>query len=274
MNKNNKQQETTYLYWSNGILLGIISSLTAGFFVTTFFRIYEKFDCSLNFFYTLDFIIFIISLITLLALYFKFKLGIRKITQEHFKEFNQDKLDKELDKNRLKSALKVFKNNPDLYFNYTKGLKIVLDKKENPLDFLKTCKQINEIDTSQEYTQEEYFDFFIHQEPFGEMVIIERFFNNDYSKPFDDKFWKELSSRLISIGDFFGSAAGYETICLLLYCLICNITKQPILDFAMGSDYDIQRKELNNLIQLLNSNSNVTSDIKNQLNKINKSTIS
>ncbi len=87
----------------------------------------------------------------------------------------QKKLDKELKEGRLKSAFKIFKTNLDLDFDYAKGLKIILENKESPLDFLEECKKINEIETPKKYTQDEYYDFLIGQKPFGEMLIIERF---------------------------------------------------------------------------------------------------
>jgi len=269
MDKNNKKQEEEYLHWILGIRLGIVGSILGSFLVSSFFIIYEKFDCSLESVPKLETILFTVSFCALIFLYFKNKSKIDNISNN----LTQEKLNKELEKGRLKSALKILERDPSLSLNISKAIDIILNQKKDPLVFMEEYKKIKEIDLST-YSSNECKDFLIHEKGFlnnegiGSAIVIERFFNNDYAEPFDDNFWKKFSSSIISIGDFFESANGYHTTSLLLYCLISNITKQPIVEFSMEGDYSNQRKGLNTLIELINKNSFIKNEIKTILQEI------
>ena len=145
--KQKKKQETEYLYWSKGILLGILGSILGSFLVSSFFVIYEKFDCSLQSLPKLQTVVFIISALLLVFMYFNFKTKINKLTGEHLRDFHQEKLNKELIGGRLKSALSVsvLRKDPSLNLNISKAIDIILRKKENPLTFLEEYKKIKEI---------------------------------------------------------------------------------------------------------------------------------
>ncbi|RUA04927.1 MAG: hypothetical protein DSY43_05600 [Gammaproteobacteria bacterium] len=273
--KQKKKQETEYLYWSKGILLGILGSILGSFLVSSFFVIYEKFDCSLQSLPKLQTVVFIISALLLVFMYFNFKTKINKLTGEHLRDFHQEKLNKELIGGRLKSALSVsvLRKDPSLNLNISKAIDIILRKKENPLTFLEEYKKIKEIDLSI-YSIEAYKDFFNHikefenSEAIGSVAIVERFFKNDYTKPIDIDFWRNFGDKMVSLMDFFGSANGYGTTSLLLYCLLSNITKQPITEFSCGGDYTAQIEGLNLLIQLLKENPHIKADIKETLEKV------
>ncbi|CAC9447040.1 hypothetical protein [uncultured Gammaproteobacteria bacterium] len=265
-----KKQETEYLYWSNGILLGILGSILGSFFVSSFFTIYREFDFNWKSIPVVEGILLIISVIGLLSMYLRYRNRKNKITGEHLRDFNQEKLNKELKKGRMKSAMSILKKDPSLNLNISKAIDIVLRKKENPLTFLEEYKEIKEIKLSA-YSLEGCKEFIRHEggglenEGIGSIIVIERFFKNDYTKPFDDDFWRGVSLNLVSICDFF---AAYHTTALLLYCLICNVTEEPITHFSMANNYNNQIEKLNALIRLLNKNPYVREDTKEILGKI------
>ena len=282
-----KKQEVEYLYWSIGILLGMLGGIVGNFFVSSFFIAYEKFNCTWKSIFIPQTLICIVSFIILIMLYVKFKTKINKISTEHIKEINQNKLDKELTEGRLKSALLLFKKDLSLHFNFSRALYIVLRKRDNPMILVEEYMRLVEIDDQEYTTFEDYeiyekdpknYTFLLRtgvshkQDSLLKNIIIARtFFTNSYKQPYDQEFFKLFGDNVVSSMNPFWYLEDSLEDNILDYLLYLIFFKELQCDFSLYFFQDENNNNINfnkqidhivELIDLLDKNKFILMDLK------------